>query len=206
MTNYPILSKFDKRADRVTTIAQDFKAGYIANAKVAEATKGAKHIFLHGNHEDRFRRYLWQRAPELVGYAPTIEKALELEENGWNVTQYLDYIRVGKLLVTHDIGYYGVNAVRQTLTGASCSVLFGHTHRIGYAIEGDGTGKRRIGTTIGWLGDFSKIDYSYKWKIARDWTHGFAYAVIDDRTGVALVTTVPIVDYRCAIGTKVIKG
>lgn len=171
-----------------------------------DKTKPRRKIKLNGNHEDRFRRFLWQKAPELVGYAPAIAEVLQLKQRGWEVVAYRDYIKLGKLLVTHDIGYAGVYAVRQSLVAAGGSIIFGHTHRMEYRIEGSGTGKRRVGATFGWLGDLSKIDYDHRWKVASSWALGFGYAEIDDRTGLAHATPVPIINYTCRIGKKEIKG
>lgn len=201
------ISRHDKDPDR---LGEKRFVDEIKHAKQIrekwDRLKVEKKIKILGNHEDRLRRYMWTNAPHLVGYAPTIEDGLECKENGWEVIQYKNHTWIGKLLVTHDIGRCGVYAVRQSLIDAGCSIVFGHTHRLVYRIEGSGTGKRRVGATVGWLGDFWKVDYDHRWKVASNWMLGFAYALVDERSGLAYLTAVPIIDYKCYIGTKEIKG
>jgi hypothetical protein len=91
--------------------------------------------FLEGNHEDRYRRYIWSRVPELAaaGAMPSFAEAFHLEDHGFQHKPYGGSLRLGKLLVTH--GFLvaqdsGVSAKRHFMR-LGTSVLIGHTHRAG---------------------------------------------------------------------------
>jgi len=127
----PAISKFDKRLSRITTIAQDFKAGYIANAKVAEAVKRSERIFLHGNHEDRFPSYL-SRHHALEGLID-MNKEIGLTDYGYASIPY------GGEYVYNGFHYMHGTTARKFAGYTAKGVMYddwvsgmmGHTHRAG---------------------------------------------------------------------------
>jgi len=91
--------------------------------------------YLEGNHEDRYRRYVWSRVPELAaaGGMPSFAEAFHLADHGFQHKPYGGYVMLGKLLVTHGFVVAqdsGVSAKRH-FTRLGTSVLIGHTHRAG---------------------------------------------------------------------------
>ena len=162
---------------------------------------GAKNnVFVAGNHEDRLERYLRDRAPELFNFI-SIPKILELKEKGFKYTPYKQAYKLGKLNITHDAGNAGRYAHYKSLDTFQHNVIIGHTHRIGYAVEGDAQGSRHVCAMFGWLGDVSEIDYMHQVKARKDWSLGFGIGYLDPKTGVVYLVPVPIIN-----GTVMIEG
>lgn len=128
--------------------------------------------FIMGNHEDRFDRYIANRAPELHGLV-SIADELHLKERKWNVTPYKSYLQIGKLYVTHDCGHAGKYAHYQSQDSFQDNIVIGHTHRLGYTVVGNAKGVPHVAAMFGWLGDVNKIDYEHRVKVLRNSAHGF---------------------------------
>lgn len=166
--------------------------------------EGVEHkIFIAGNHENRLERYLAERAPALFNIVKT-EELLELTKNGWKYVDYKDYYRIGKVNFTHDTGKAGKYAHYQSLADFQASVVIGHTHRFGYAIEGNAKGKPHVTAMLGWLGDVSQIDYMHRIKAMRDWAQGFGIGYLLDN-GNMHITPVPIIEHSVIVEGKLIK-
>ncbi len=99
-------------------------------------------VFVEGNHDDRLRRFLWQRAPELVPLNTlTLPGLLRLEQRRWSYIPYYDpvntsgapgFYRSG-ILVMHGLfarRWSGASAQahHQRFGGSG---VHGHTHRMG---------------------------------------------------------------------------
>jgi predicted phosphodiesterase len=172
-------------------------------AKRAEldALKAKRKIFCEGNHEDRLRRYLADKAPELFGMVDT-DQLLGLTENGWEFVPYKQDTKIGKVYVTHDVGYAGKYAARRVADTYHHSAVTAHTHRLEYLVVGDATGERFVSVVPGWLGDWRKVDYQHRLKTAVDWSLGFAVGWLDESTGHMHIQPVPIVDYACVVAGR----
>jgi predicted phosphodiesterase len=197
------ISEHDKDPRRVITL--DTEIAY-ANARLdaLDAYGIKRKIFIEGNHCFRLSRYLMRRAPELFNTVK-IEKLLKLKERGWEHVAYKDYVKIGKLYITHDVGKAGGSAhsdARNTFDG---NVLIGHTHRMAFEVKGNIKNKPHFGAMAGWLGDAKQCDYMHKAKAAKDWTLGFFAAYIDDR-GAVFPQLCPIVNYSTVLGGQLIRG
>ena len=109
---------------------------------VSLATKGARRVYLHGNHEDRFDRLLADMQTNVKTLAlmrlPKIMEVLNLDyllgltENGWESHSYLEgdrFLLHDRLLCIH--GYRAnMYPTRAHLQQYGKSVVFGHSHRI----------------------------------------------------------------------------
>lgn len=167
---------------------------------------GAKRkIFIEGNHEDRLRRYLEEKAPELFGMFDT-DSLLQLTDHGWEFVPYKSHARVGKLYFTHDTGNSGKYTTARALDAFQHSVAIGHHHATQYAVEGDATGKYRVGAQFGWLGDAKQVDYLQRIKALRNWTLGFGIGYRDTKTNVVFLTPCPIVNYTVCIEGRIYRG
>lgn len=165
---------------------------------------GAKNnVFVAGNHEDRLERYLRDKAPELFNFI-SIQKILELKEKGFKYTPYKQAYKIGKLNITHDTGVAGRYAHYKALDTFQHNVLIGHTHRIGYAVEGDAQGSRHVTAMFGWLGDVNEIDYMNQVKARKDWSLGFGVGYMDIKTGVVYLVPIPIINGTCLLEGKLI--
>lgn len=160
-----------------------------------------KLVFLGGNHEDRLERYLMDRAPELYNIIST-PKILELDRMGYIYSPYKEAYKIGKLILTHDLGKAGRTAHLKALDDSHQNIVIFHTHRLGYAVEGNIDGKKHVGAMLGWLGDVEGIDYKHKSLAKKEWALAFGIAYHEVDTGHVHVVPVPIVDYSCVIEGK----
>jgi len=193
------VSSHSKDPNRALKLKDEIEATKLALDQVIKI--GAKNnVFVSGNHEDRLERYLRDRAPELFNFI-SIPKILELKEKGFKYIPYKQAYKIGKLNVTHDTGVAGRYAHYKALDTFQHNIIIGHTHRIGYAVEGDAQGNRHLGAMIGWLGDVAEIDYMHQVKARKEWSLGFGTGHMDTKTGVVYVTPVPIIN-----GTVLIEG
>lgn len=161
-----------------------------------EALGASDLVYLAGNHEDRLRRYLQDKAPELVK-SITIPGLLGLDR--WTYVPYRDYTKRGKLHLTHDIGNAGRYAAFKALDAFQHSVVSGHSHRLTYLVEGTCTGEHKLSATFGWLGDVRKIDYLNRQLAEKNWAHGFGIGYLDAKTGYVYLTPVPIIHGTCCV-------
>lgn len=171
-----------------------------------EAVKAKKKIFVMGNHEDRFSRYITERCPELHGlYGTDVQSALRLRDRGYEVVPYRAHIYRDGIYYTHDTGTAGLNAHRSSLQKYQRNVVIGHTHRIGYEAKRTISGQVTAGFMCGWLGDASLCaGYMHCSNAATDWTLGFGMAY-SDGTNSHIVPVVIQEDYSCVVGGKLYK-
>lgn len=167
------------------------------------ATQFDEVVFIEGNHEDRLQRYLRDKAPELFGMF-SVSKLFKLRERGWRHVQYKHSTKIGKLHLTHDCDKAGKHAHHDALAAFQGNVVIGHTHRIGYAVEGNAKGKPHVGAMLGWLGDVEQVDYMHRVRVKRDWAHGFGVAYVEP-DGCVHVTPVPIVNGKVVVEGRLVK-
>lgn len=158
--------------------------------------------FIAGNHEHNVERYLIERAPELFNVVK-VEKLLKLKERGWKYTPYKDYIRIGKVYVTHDTDASGVNAHRSAATAFNSNAIIGHTHRCAINYSTTVTGGSHVAAMFGWLGDKKKAEYMKKVK-TKDWMLGFGLG-FQEPNGTLHLQPCPIVDYKVVVNGKLYK-
>jgi predicted phosphodiesterase len=158
--------------------------------------------YVMGNHEWRLERYLAKNAPALSNIV-SVDAMFALKENGWKVTEYRETLRIGKLNITHDTGSAGTNAHRTAATDYMGNAIIGHTHRMAYEVKGRPGAEPTLAAMFGWLGDPKKVDYLHQVK-ASHWVHGFGVAYFD-KSGIAHVQPVPIINGTCCIQGQFIK-
>jgi predicted phosphodiesterase len=161
--------------------------------------------FVAGNHEDRLTRYLQDKAPELFKTI-TIPGLLHLKSRGWDYTPYKKATTIGKVDFTHDVGSSsGRSAVFNVLDTYQHSAVSAHVHRLQFIVEGNARGEQKLSAMFGWLGDVEAIDYMHEAKAKKNWALGFGVGYVDDTSGVAYLTPVPIVKVKSSY-TAVVNG
>jgi predicted phosphodiesterase len=179
------VSTYSKDPRRVFHLHGEMEAAGAVLDQINELAPKARRIYLGGNHEDRLQRYLQDKAPELFPFID-IPKLLHLDERGFEYVGYKESTKVGKLNLTHDVGTAGRTAIFKALDAFQSPVVTGHTHRMGYIVEGDATGGTQVSASFGWLGDIAKVDYMHQIRARRDWTLGFGYGYLDASNGYVL--------------------
>lgn len=184
------------------------------NEELADANRGLDELealgaphysFIGGNHEDRFTRFLQDRAPELHGMMD-VELMLQLKARGWDYTPYKEHTKFGKLYATHDVGTAGRFAAYKALDTFQHSIITAHTHRMSYVVEGNAVGEYKLSASFGWLGDRSKVDYMHRVNVNKNWALGFGIGHLNPATGVAYLVPVPIVVDKAGTYTCMAHG
>jgi len=150
---------------------------------IREGFPKAKIIFKNGNHEDRWERYLFVKAPELLGVQDfTISAMLRLASFKVEWVGEMRPVQIGKLPIVHGHEWkYGVtspvNPARGFFLRAKESVLGAHLHRSSSHSEATLNGSVISSWSIGCLCDLHP-DYS----VLNAWNYGFAMVEVA-RTG-----------------------
>lgn len=196
------VSSYPRPPDRGLDLGIEIDAARKALDEVEAVCHGDR-IYVSGNHEDRLQRYLSEKAPALFNTVK-IDRLLGLADRGWKYVPYRQHTKIGKLYVTHDAGKAGINAHRDALGAFQGNVLIGHTHRLGYAVEGNAKGKPHVGAMLGWLGDVNQVDWMHRIRALRDWALGFGIIYVED-DGCVHITPIPIVNGKVVVEGKLIK-
>lgn len=197
------VSSHNKNPARALQLDKEM-AAVINRLKQLKAIGARDNYFIGGNHEDRLERYLRDKAPELHNFI-SIPSVLKLKELGFKYVAYKQHMNIGKLYITHDVGVAGRYSHYTAVNTFQKSIATGHTHRIGYAVEGDARGKRHVTAMFGWLGDVNEVDYQSRMKSTRDWSLGFGIGYVDTTTDNVYLTPVPIINYTVVINGQLIK-
>ena len=166
---------------------------------------GAKRkIFIQGNHEENFERYVADNCKEIFDILPDYRELLGLDDS-WEWVDHGDYIRVGKVFYTHDVdGRSGKGALQQVLSADAHNVVIGHTHRFQQIVLGNRFGQPHVGCSFGWLGDPAMVTYMHRLSRNREWAHGFGIGYMQ-RDGTTQLHGVPIVGGKVVIEGEVIR-
>lgn len=196
LADFYALSTFSKDPARALRLDEELKVSRHLRSQLDAL--GGRRVFIEGNHEDRVRRYLQDKAPELFEAIDT-DSLLKLTENGWEFVAYKDSIKIGAVYFTHDTGAGGQYATKRALEAFQHSVVIGHHHSLAYIVEGDATGEHMVAAQFGWLGDENNADYMHRIKARRKWALGFGTGYLDTQTGVIYLEPHPIIDYTCVV-------
>jgi predicted phosphodiesterase len=199
------VSSHSKDPGRANDLEQEIEYGRKLVATIKGVAGNPKTTFIAGNHEDRLTRYLMDKAPALYNIN-SLPKVLGLKELGVDFVPYKEAFQLGKILYTHDAGYAGANAHRQSFSAFQHSVVIGHTHRLAYEIHGSALGESHLAAMFGWLGDAGQVDYMHRIKIKRDWSHGFGLGYLNPQNGYTYLQPIPIVHYSAVVHGKLYKS
>jgi predicted phosphodiesterase len=161
------------------TLQDEYLDGLQGIDEINSAFKGAKKLFLFGNHEDRYFRHIKEKDNAKYGGAlinPV--EALYLHERGWitKTDWQSDYFTLGKHLdIVHGV-YCSIHAAKAHLDKTQHSVMFGHTHRVQCFHSGN-----RAAFNIGGLYDIKSKGFNYMPRFQRQlWANGFALVNVTD--------------------------
>lgn len=129
----------------------------------------AEKFWLFSNHDDWLFSFI-EKSPasreQLFGY----ETRLHLSKRGWKKYRYNDFLRLGKLRITHGI-YAGSNHAKKHVDSVGKSVLYGHLHDI--QVYSKVTPEKD--THMAWCnGCLCNLNPDYMRNRPQNWSHGFA--------------------------------
>lgn len=161
------------------TLGKEYEAG---NKVLDQITEGlnpkATKIFMYGNHEDRYNRYMgdMQKAKATIA---SPQEALKLDQRGfYTYTKWQqDKVTLGSHLDLIHGEYFNVHSAKKHIDVYRGSVMYVHTHRIQTYIEGEVGG-----FNIGWGGEASSPLFNYMPRGTKSqWQNGFAMVTIDNQ-------------------------
>jgi metallophosphoesterase superfamily enzyme len=179
------ISDFSKNPLSEESLLQEIQIAGKVMDRLAKRT--IKRVWIGGNHEDRWRRYIWKNAPELSKIdGMSFASAFKLKDYGFAWLEYGDMYTLGKLHFTH--GSYITNAAKRTLAKYGESVMMGHTHKLvahyNRTLKGIHAGYEN--------GCLCLLTPEYD--AFPDWHQGVAVVHVDDQTGFYNVQQIPILD------------
>lgn len=167
------LSRFEKDL-RKRDIGYEIECGKIFLKRLRELFPEALIVYYLGNHDLWYKRFLYSKAPELLGIAE-VELNFILGLKELNIV-YLDNnrgITLGDLNIRHGHEFFGSGGVHPARTyylKAKANILVSHVHRTSFFQANDIKRKIHGGWSIGCLSDLSP-DYN----INSEYNHGCAY-------------------------------
>ncbi|ASR75474.1 metallophosphoesterase [Streptomyces phage Mildred21] len=172
----------------------------------SKAPKADKHFF-DGNHGwHRHVKWLDKNNPQSLEdglYTP--ESIYGVAANGFVWHNYLERPtkRYGDIYAHHgvSISQYSAESVRNDVKKFEVSLIRGHSHRQGYYAH---TAPLEDRTVRGWEIGHMCVPTGQDYDLSPDWQAGFAYGVVSGDE--VFIDLVPVMNYRCNIGTKVFSG
>lgn len=152
--------------------------------------RGVKRVRLFGgNHEDRLRRYLVDRAPELIGI-PYLEihKLLDFELRDY-IPYHTDELHIrNNLIFTHGsvIRKHSGHSAKAHVEKYGMSIIHGHSHRGGSYLL------RRYRDTIIGQENFCLCDLNPGYTTFPNWAHGFSVVSLSGNNERFHIEPVPI--------------
>ena len=167
---------------RHRSVHEEFKATRLFLEQLRKHFPKAKIVFKEGNHDERWEKWLFLKAPEIFDDPEfTLEMRLKLGELGIDIVKDKLPVKIGKLTVLHGHelqGGGGVNPARATFLKTIDNVLIGHCHRSSQHTEPTLSGHVIVTTSQGCLCGmypmFSRVN---------KWNHGFSFIEHDIKTG-----------------------
>lgn len=185
-------SRFEKDP-RARSTKQEFEAVRQFCKSLRDNFPKARIIFKYGNHDERWEKWLYVKAPEIFDVEEfQLEFLLKLTELNIEVVKEKRLIRIGKLNVLHGHelqGSGGVNPARATFLKTIDNVLIGHVHRSSQHTEPTMSGNVIVTTSQGCLcGLYPMFARINKWNL------GFSFVELDIKTGEYLLSNLKIIN------------
>ena len=162
---------------------EEFESARQFFRELRKAFPKARIVFKEGNHDERWEKWLYVKAPELFNDPEyQLEVRLRLGELKIEIVKDRRPVKIGKLAVLHGHempgGSGGVNPARSTFLKTLNNVLVGHFHRTSSHVETAFGGEVISVQSIGCLCTLTP----YYMRINKH-NHGFAYIEHDFNTG-----------------------
>jgi UDP-2,3-diacylglucosamine pyrophosphatase LpxH len=162
---------------------------------------GVRKIYIQGNHEYRFERYLTNKCPELFGVTEFHNLINIHKRPNWRYVNYGPNQK-HKVLDSYLTARHEplANSAKATASKALCSLVYGHIHRIEESHIVGLDGSNHVCFSVGWLGDKTQdLIYGYV-KGHHQWQLGFGIVYVDEKTKYFYHEKIHIMDdYTCVV-------
>ena len=181
---------------RSRTVFDEFESVKTFLKGLRDAFPSAKIIYKLGNHDERFEKYLYAKAPEIFDCVDfKLEILLKLGELRIEIVKDKLPIHIGKLTVLHGHelagGSGGVNPARGAFVKTLSNILIGHFHKTSNHVEttmhGDVISVHSQGCLCGMNPLYMPIN---KWNL------GFSYVEHEIKTGQFIIHNLKIINGR----------
>jgi hypothetical protein len=175
---------------------------YAEGNRVLDIIEGAyrfkKKVYIQGNHEQRFKRYMKDIDNIKINDAvKSPEEALRLTERGFKVFDNypFDAFFLGDLCVYHG-ETTSIHCAYGDMNKFFCSVMFGHVHR-----QSMHTNQKHEAYSIGSMADHDSLGFVYAGrKVKEAWSNGLAIVTVIE--GKSYVETVRFKNNKLVFGAK----
>ena len=198
-------SRFTKDPTRAQWVTLEYELG-VGERNLERLTKAlgkqCYKVITLGNHDMHFYRTIAERAPDYH----FIIKDFDLygcKRLGWHVVPYKDAFTLGKVSFTHDLERSGKTAALHAPRDMMGSYIFGHNHTLLSYVCGDKDNIPYLGLSLGWIGDFEKIDYRHKVRAKCDWTKCIGEGLIMEDGSFQIHPRVFLPGHRLIVGGQV---
>lgn len=172
MGDFYLLSKFDKNPQRAGRLQDDLKSTAALFKRHRDLMANTRMIFAKGNHEDRLRKFLWNKSPALASLDElTVEGLYKLKESEVECVDYEEGVLInGNFMVTHGdlIRAHSAYTAKGMSDKHGGSGIHGHSHRGGYSLK-----RNRFGV-YGWWENFCLCDLEPDYVQNPNWQQGFS--------------------------------
>ena len=181
---------------RSRTVFDEFESVKTFLKGLRDAFPSAKIIYKLGNHDERFEKYLYAKAPEIFDCVDfKLEILLKLGELRIEIVKDKLPIHIGKLTVLHGHelagGSGGVNPARGAFVKTLSNILIGHFHKTSNHVEttmhGDVISVHSQGCLCGMNPLYMPIN---KWNL------GFSYVEHEIKTGQFIIHNLKVINGR----------
>lgn len=182
LLDFATISRHEKDF-RHRSVAEEFEAVRTFLFALRDNFPKAKIVFKLGNHDERWEKWLYVKAPELFDCNDfQLEVLLKLGELKIDIVKDKRPIKIGKLTVLHGHeltgGSGGVNPARGTFLKTLENVLVGHYHKTSENTEATMYGEVITTRSMGCLCGLNPL-----YMPINKFNHGFAYCDMQIKTG-----------------------
>lgn len=173
-----------ERDFRARSIAEEFDAVRVFLKSIRLHFPKVKIVFKHGNHDERWEKFLYSKAPEIFDVNDfQLEVLLRLGELKIETVKDKRPIKIGKLTALHGHelaggGAGGVNPARGTFLKTLSNVIVGHYHKTSSNTETTMNGDVIAVNSVGCLCDLNPL-----YMPINKHNLGFAYCELNIKTG-----------------------
>ena len=167
---------------------------------IEKAAPKAQKIYEYGNHEVWVEDFI-KESPQIRQPVFGLDERLSLTKRGYKLYKYNDFIKLGKLKITHGI-YTSQNHAKKHLQEMGTSILYGHLHNIEVASKVTPESISHMAWANGCLCD---LNPEYLRNKPQNWNHGFAIVHVWG-SGEFQVDLIRIQDGKCVVQGREIIG
>ncbi|MCF7634861.1 MAG: hypothetical protein LLF82_000327 [Dehalococcoides mccartyi] len=196
------LSRFSQNPKRRLELQNDLYHLFALFSKLRISCPASNIIFVPGNHEDRLRRFKWDKVPELSGLdALKLDQLFKLDKFDIKLGSYDKGLLINGVFMAHHgdrVRKYSGWTAKAMYEKRGGSGICGHSHRGGTYTKRDTFGE------YGWWENYCLCSLDPEFDNTPDWHQGFSLVhFIDNRF---MVEPIPIVKHAFIYGGEIWRG